>query len=53
MPIQGCVVIDPFERLSRPVCRELAYEAGRLEEFLADGQLMSPRPGERARQRLL
>jgi hypothetical protein len=53
MTIQGCVVIEPFKRLSRPVRRELADEAGRLEEFLVDGQLISPRPSEHARQRLL
>jgi hypothetical protein len=50
---QGRVVIEPFERLSRPVRRELADEAGRLEAFLADGQLMRPRPGKRALHRLL
>jgi len=32
---QGRVVIEPFARLSRPVRRELADEAGRLEQFLA------------------
>jgi hypothetical protein len=32
---QGRVVIEPFGRLSRSVSRELADEAGQLEEFLA------------------
>ena len=32
---QGRVVIEPFERLSRSVSRELADEAGQLEEFVA------------------
>ncbi len=32
---RGRVVIEPFERLSRSVRRELADEAGQLEEFIA------------------
>ena len=32
---RGSVVIEPFERLSRSVRRELADEAGQLEEFIA------------------
>ena len=33
---KGRVVVEPFERLSRPVRREVEDEAGRLEAFLVD-----------------